>query len=347
MRKRFDDEEQRPSRLWRFVKGVLTAVVVSAGAVAVLSVYVLPPPEPPAPEPAADTGPEMVSGIEVATTPAYTDPSGSASPGSDGAGSDGADAPAPEPETLTPVELSGPALAVNSVPFEADPGTPLVAVVLDDTAANPLLHELLFSMNLPFAVGVIAGGGGDRETANAARAAGLEVVAQLPLARQGESGGAALEYGLPEGEAADRTLTLMQRLPMAIAAARPLSAPARPNASVQRGMAATLEPLGFAYVDHGVVPGDGSTFGVEGVAIPIGVSRFTIPAGASAAETVAALDLAAADAVQRGTAVVFATPGEQLFLALQLWGGEGSGSLALLAPLSAVIRRQNGTGSGG
>jgi hypothetical protein len=71
MRKRFDDEEQRPSRLWRFVKGVLTAVVVSAGAVAVLSVYVLPPPEPPAPEPAADTGPEMVSGIEVATSLAW------------------------------------------------------------------------------------------------------------------------------------------------------------------------------------------------------------------------------------------------------------------------------------
>jgi polysaccharide deacetylase 2 family uncharacterized protein YibQ len=169
----------------------------------------------------------------------------------------------------------------------------------------------------------------------------------LPLVRQGESGGAALEYGLSEAEAAERTLTLMQRLPMAMAVARPLSAPARPNASVQRGMAATLEPLGFAYVDHGVAPGDRSTFGVAGMAIPLGVSRFTIPAGASAAEVVAALDLAAADAVQRGTAVVFAVPGEQLFLALQLWGGEGSANAARLAPLSAVIRRQNGAGSGG
>jgi polysaccharide deacetylase 2 family uncharacterized protein YibQ len=336
MRKRFDDEDQRPGWFWRFLRGVLAALVVCGGAVAVLSVYVLPPPEPPAPEPAADTGPEMVSGIVVSTTPAYTaEPSES-----DGNAT-------PEPETLPAVELSGPALAVNSAPFEADPGMPLVAVVLDDTAANPLLHELLLSMNLPLAVGVIAGGGGDRETAAAARAAGLEVVAQLPLARQGESGGAALEYGLSEAEAAERTLTLMQRLPMAMAVARPLSAPARPNASVQRGMAATLEPLGFAYVDHGVAPGDRSTFGVAGMAIPLGVSRFTIPAGASAAEVVAELDLAAADAVQRGTAVVFAVPGEQLFLALQLWGGEGSANAARLAPLSAVIRRQNGTGPGG
>jgi hypothetical protein len=51
--------------------------------------------------------------------------------------------------------------------------------------------------------------------------------------------------------------------------------------------------------------------------------------------------------VRRGATVVFATPGEQLLLALQLWGGEGSGSAARLAPLSAVIRHQNGTGSGG
>jgi polysaccharide deacetylase 2 family uncharacterized protein YibQ len=340
MRKRFDDEDQRPGWFWRFLRGVLAALVVCGGAVAVLSIYVLPPPEPPAPEPVADTGPEMVSGIEVSTAPAYTDPSGAAPTASDGANM-------PEPEALTAVELTGPALAVNSVPFEADPETPLLAVVLDDTAANPLLHELLFSLNLPLAIGVIAGGGGDRETATAARSAGLEVVAQLPLVRQGESRGAALEYGLSEAESAERTLTLMQRLPMAMAAARPLSAPAQPNASVQRGMAETLEPLGFAYVDHGVAPGDRSTFGAAGMTIPLGVSRFTIPAGASAAEVIAELDLAAADAVQRGTAVVFAAPGEQLFLALQLWGGEGSANAARLAPLSAVIRRQNGTGPGG
>jgi hypothetical protein len=136
MRKRFDDEDQRPGWFWRFLRGVLAALVVCGGAVAVLSVYVLPPPEPPAPEPAADTGPEMVSGIVVSTTPAYTaEPSES-----DGNAT-------PEPETLPAVELSGPALAVNSAPFEADPGMPLVAVVLDDTAANPLLHELLLSMN--------------------------------------------------------------------------------------------------------------------------------------------------------------------------------------------------------
>ena len=330
MRKRFDDDDKRPGGFWRFLKGMLLALTVSAGAVAALSVYVLPPPEPPAPEPEpAAAGPEMVSGIEVATTPAYT---AAAAP----------DAPEPEPETLSPVEFSGPALSVNAAPFDAEPGTPLVAVILDDTASNPLLHEMLFSMNMPLTVGIIPGGGGDRVTATAARAAGFEVVAQLPLAGQGQSGGAGLEYGLPEAEAANRTLTLMQRLPMAVAASRPLDAAVPPNASVLRGMVGALAPLGFAYVDHGVAPEDSSAAVMAGLGGIIGVSRYTIPAGANAAEIIALLDMAAADAARRGGAVVFAAPGVQLILALQLWGGEGSGNLARLAPLSAVIRRQRG-----
>ena len=64
--------------------------------------------------------------------------------------------------------------------------------------------------------------------------------------------------------------------------------------------------------------------------------------GAGAAEILAVLDRAAADASRRGGAVVFAVPSEQLIAALQLWGGEGSAGVARLAPLSAVIRRQGG-----
>ncbi len=327
MRKRFDDEDERPGGFWRIVRGMVLALVVSVGAVAVLSVYVLPPPQPPAPEPVeADTGPEIVSGIEVATTPAYAVPA----------------APQAQPESLGPIALSGPAFSVNAAPFEAEPDTPLVAVVLDETASDPLLHGMLFSVDLPLTVGVVAGGGGDRVTATAAREGGFEVVAQLPLVLQGQSGGAGLEYGLPEAEAADRTLTLIQRLPMAVAASRPLAAGPPPRTSLLRGILSVLAPLGFAYVDHGVAPDDSSTAAAAGLGGIVGISRHTIPAGAGAAEILAVLDQAAADAARRGGAVVFATPGEQLILALQLWGGEGSDSLARLAPLTAVIRRQRG-----
>ena len=50
-------------------------------------------------------------------------------------------------------------------------------------------------------------------------------------------------------------------------------------------------------------------------------------------------DRAPAHAAKRdGAAAVFAAPGERLMPALQLWGGEGSGSLARLAPLSVASR---------
>ena len=67
-----------------------------------------------------------------------------------------------------------------------------------------------------------------------------------------------------------------------------------------------------------------------------------MPPGAGAADILTVLDMAAADAALSGGAVVFAAPGEQLILALQLWGGEGSASPARLAPLTAVIRSQGG-----
>jgi len=329
VRKRFDDEDERPGGFWRFVRGVLFALVVSVGVVAALSLFVLPPPAPPPPPPepvAVETGPEMVAGIEVSTMPADI----------------GTTVPEAQPEILGPIELPGPAFSVNAVPFEVAPGTPLLAVVLDDTASDPRLHAMLFAANLPLTVGVVAGGGGDRVTAQAAREAGFEVVMQLPLARPGQSVGAGLEYGLSEAEAADRTLRLIQRLPMAVAASRPLAAPALPNASVLQGMLSVLSPLGFAYVDHGVGPTDRSSIVASGLGGIVGVSRHTIPAGASAAEILAVLDRAAADASRRGGAVVFAVPSEQLIAALQLWGGEGSAGVARLAPLSAVIRRQGG-----
>lgn len=342
MRRQFDDEDERPGWFWRFAKGGLAAVVLGAGVVVALSVYVLPPPpEPPAPaeEPA---GPVMISGIEVSTTPAY-----SADPAAPGDGDAGApdpqapDAAAPEPAALEPVELSGPAISVNAAPFDAAPDTPLVAVVLDNAASAPLLHALFFSTGLPLNIGVVAGAGGDRETAAAARAAGLEVVAELPLTRAGASGGAALEYGLAEAEAASRTLTLMRRLPEAVAATPALDAPAAPNASVLLGMLGALTPLGFGYVEHGLAPEQRSA-AATGMDAFIGVSRHRIPAGASAVEAIAVLDRAAAEAVAGGGAVVFAAPGEQVILALQLWGDAGAGSLARLAPLSAVIGRQRG-----
>lgn len=331
MRRRFDEDEDQPGWGWRLTKGVLAGLVVSVVGVAAISLFVLPPPAPPPAETAAGGGdPAVIDGIEVSSEPAYF----------------GLGETAEEPggtETATgEIELSGPALSVNASVFAAPPDQPLVAVVLDDTAANPLLHETLFALGMPVTVGVVAGSAGDGVTGRMARDAGYEVVAQLPITAPGQSEGAALEYGLSRADAAERTMILMRRLPMAVAATLPLSIPVPPEGAVISGMLEALGPLGFAYLEHGVAPGAEPVLSSDGIERIVAASRFSIPAGASAADAHAVLDRASAAAEESGAAVVMAAAEENVVLALQLWGGEGAVTETRLAPLSAVIRRQNG-----
>jgi len=206
-RKFDDDDEERRGGFWRFLKGVIFALVLSAVGVWALSVYVLPPPVIPEPEP-EQTGPVMVDGIEVSKEPAYT--------GTPGQG----DAQAPEPATAEPLDLGGPAMVVNSVPFSGDLAAPIVAVVLDDTAAQPLLHPLSFATELPLTIGIVAGAGGEAETAKAARDAGFEVVAQVQILAAGTPDGSSLQYDLEEADAALRTLNLLQQVTSAVAVSR-------------------------------------------------------------------------------------------------------------------------------
>lgn len=342
MRRRYDDEDERPSWIWRLVKGIFAGIVVCGAAAAAISIFVLPPPAPPPPPQTAenDGEPKVVDGIEVATRPAYF---GISDADGEAAGTEPVQkADAVSREATGPIELSGPALVVNAAAYEAEPETPLVAVVLDDTGANPMLHEALFALDMPVTVGVVAGGAGDDATARAARGAGFEVVAELPIVAPGEAEGAVLEYNLPAEIAAERAALLMRRLPMAVAATPPLAASLPPDRGVLKGILETVGPLGFAYVVHGVPLGAPAPVNSSGFEWIVGVSRFTIPSGATAAEAHGVLDRAAAEAEDTGAAIVMAAADEEALLALQLWAGGGAVGAAQLAPLSAVIRRQNG-----
>lgn len=329
MRRKWQDDDDQPGWFWRFARGVLASVLVSAVAIAGISLFVLPPAELPPEKPAAEApaGPAVIGGIEVSKDPAY---------------SAVAPAAAPTEETLPPIALPGPALQVNAAAFATDIPTPLVAVVLDNTAADPLLRPLWLALTVPVTIGVIAGRDGDREVAEAARQAGFEVVAQLPLVPQGAALGNDLEYGMPAPEVERRADALMRRLPMAVAASWPKAAGAPPNVSVLQGVGAALVPHGFGYLDQGVAAQGAAPGEAAGLPVPVAVSRYAIPAEADLLAAIGVLDAAAADAVIRGGAVVIATPSETLFGALLLWGGEGSDSAAKLAPLSAVFSRKAG-----
>jgi polysaccharide deacetylase 2 family uncharacterized protein YibQ len=327
MRKKWQDEDDRPGWFWKFVRGVLVSILVCGFAIAGISLFVLPPAELPPEKPAevAPAEPTVIGGIEVSQEPAYSS----------------ATAPAGEPaeEALAPLALDGPALSVNAAAFEADPQVPLIAVVLDDTAAQPLLRPLWQALTVPVTVGVIAGRDGDREVAEAARGAGFEVVAQLPLAPPGAAVGDDLEYGMPESEVTGRTEALMQRLPMAVGASRPMAAGRPPSGPVLTGIGAALAAHGFAYLDLGVELQDTAPGKIAGLPVEVAASRYEISADDDLVAAIAVLDAAASDAAIRGGAVVIAAPSETLFGALLLWGGEGTDNPARLAPLSAVIGR--------
>lgn len=354
MRRRFDDEDERPGWGWRLTKGALMGLIVSTAGAVAISLFVLPPPSPPPAETAADAAPgepTVIDGIEVSTEPAYFGAADTGDAAGDAAGDlsdDVTGGPTGDvsldvaADDAGTVELSGPALSVNAAPFEAAPDEPLVAVVLDNAAANPLLHETLFALGIPVTIGVVAGGAGDRVTGRMAREAGYEVVAELPLVAPGQSEGAMLEYDMAESDAAERTMLLMRRLPMAVAVTLPLEVPVPPEGAVLSGILDALGPLGFAYLEHSVAPDAEPALASDGIERIVAVSRFSIPAGASAAEAHAILDRASAVAEETGAAVVMASAEENVLLAVQLWGDDDAVGQARLAPLSAVVRRQNG-----
>lgn len=338
MKRRYDDDDERPHWAGRLAKGIIAGVIVCGAAVAAISIFVLPPPAPPPPAETAEaeSGPRVVDGIEVAERPAYFGVSeqDEAEPGGDAP----AETAIAAPDPAGPIELSGPALVVNAEPFEAAPDEPLVAVVIDDAGASPMLHDQLFALGMPLTIGVVSGGAGDKVTARTARDAGYEVVAQLPMAAPGEAAGAALEYELPAAEAAERTQLLMRRVPVAVAAARPLAAPMPPDRDMLAGIMDALGPLGFAWLGHGVSRGP-ATLPESGPEAIFAVSQITIPPGTTGADAHGMLDRAAVAATEAGGVVVMAAAEEPILLALQLWAGAAK---ATLAPLSAVIRRQNG-----
>lgn len=341
MKRYYDDEDRRPNWALRLVKGILVGAVVSGTAVAAISIFVLPPPAPHPKMAEQASGPKMIDGIEVASEPAYfgtTDATAQDAGAAPGAHTTAA-ADAAGADAVGPVQLSGPALVVNAAAFQPAAGKPLVAVVLDDVAADPMLHDRVFGLKLPVTIGVVCGGPGDQATARAARAAGYEVVAELPIMAGGASAGAALEYDLTSDQAAERTALLMRRLPMAVAAT---SAPATmpPGNALAQGIMKALGPFGFAYLARDRRSGAAAP-AASGLDRITAVSDFSIPAKATAAQAHAVLDHAAAEAAKSGGAVVMAAADRQVLLALELWAGS-TGGVAQLAPLSAVVKRLNG-----
>lgn len=361
-----EEEEGGGSKVGWFLNclwGGVVAVVVCGGIAAAISLM-LPPPEP-RDWSKPDPGPVVIDGIEVSSEPAYSgsgsgdaqegaEPDAVASTG-DGEAAAAGDQPA-TPAPITPTlaadgtpsiarleALGGFAISVNAMPFELPADmpleTPLVAVVIGNAGANPAIQAELLTLPYPATVGIVAGEPGDEETASAAQAIGLEVVAELPILAAGEGHGVLLEEGLPVDEVVGRTLVMMERLPMAVAGTWAETTGAKLDGPLLQGIGKALGAYGFAYLDRGVPPGEASEAELMEFPTLVAVSHFAIPAAAAAPEVQSALDAVAEAAAARGGAVVFVPAETAALQAVQQWLDAGAAKNLRVAPLSVVISR--------
>ena len=233
------------------------------------------------------------------------------------------------------LQLEGPALEVNAVPFESDGTTPLVAVILTGAGRTDLTDETLLSLAVPLTLALAAEDREDTRLAAAAKLAGYEVVAELPV--RAEAGTDALSLGMSDVDLADRVAALLSRLWMSVGAMPRFADGVEGGDRFSRAFIAVLERNGFAYVTPvgGEVAGAQSVADAFGVPFVAGDVSVADDVGSDAAYN--ALDRAAEAARSGGTAVLRGPASRAMLEGILRWSLERSEGEARIAPLSAVV----------
>lgn len=230
----------------------------------------------------------------------------------------------PPLEGAEPPALSGPALQVNAAEFAGGGEQPPIAVVIADAASGDVGQDVILSLPLAVALGIVPGSDGDQRLAEAARRRTFEVVVELPVVEPGAQTAGALTLDMAPGEIAERTEKLLGRLDEAVAAS--VTGEVMGD-QVLGAVGEALDRHGFGFLGEGSVP------------VPAAAPTRRAKPEATADEVTALLDEVASEADQDG-AVIVLPPTRAALQALADWNaGEGQGRIA---PLSAVIRGGSG-----
>ncbi|MGF1501641.1 MAG: divergent polysaccharide deacetylase family protein [Paracoccaceae bacterium] len=254
---------------------------------------------------------------------------------------------APEPQVVIPagpgtLALDGPALQLNAVPFEAESATPLVSVILRNAGESSLAVETLLSLSMPLTLGVAAQGDDDVALAAEAKLAGYEVIAELPIAGQGDQSEAGiLAVGMSDIDVATVAETQLGRLWMAVAATGLPKSGVTVSDDLARGLIAVLGNYGFAYVSPQSEPDIAAETFATAFGVPYAGEALSLPETADAAEVYAALERAAGNAQVDGTAILAGPATRAMLEGLLRWGLEQGGRQARIAPISAIIARRS------
>ncbi|MEM7056218.1 MAG: divergent polysaccharide deacetylase family protein [Pseudomonadota bacterium] len=242
-----------------------------------------------------------------------------------------ADAPIPT------IDLPGPALDVNARPFESPEGADLLAVILMDANNGAISPDALQLMTMPLTLAV-GPGEQSRSFAEQARAAGHEVLAQIPMSTEEGAQDGGLTPGQPAPVLTEQSTRLMADLDLAIGATASDQAPLLKDPD---GMAAIMDPLaphGFMWID----PRQGIGSAAKGIAarqdVIWGAGDRFVEASATEEQIYQNLESAAGLARRQGTSIVFVTASSDALKALVRWGLNRGGKEVWFAPVSAVIK---------
>ncbi|MEO0821096.1 MAG: divergent polysaccharide deacetylase family protein [Pseudomonadota bacterium] len=252
--------------------------------------------------------------------------------------------PEPEPEPADPVlALAGPALTVNALSYETAAGkVPVALVLLDGGKADGLDPAMLSAITAPLAVGVISGTEGATDLAGAARAAGHEVVVELPF---DELDGrvparAVVDPGLDTAALEARLTAALARVQEGVAV---MAVSGRgPAKATAPGLFEPLSRHGFGFVEPRTLGGRDNMRAAQRAGLSAISADRTVPATATEAQVYQMLTVAAGVAKRQGSAVIVAPASPATLRAAMQWTLEGARGGAELAPLSAVMRLRAG-----
>ena len=249
-----------------------------------------------------------------------------------------------EPAETPQAAPAGPAWQVNAVPFDETGDIPLIALILEQPQKDPVPTEQIFALNLPLNLAIVPSDGNVADLGAAAREAGYEVIAHLPMEPRGTAnpGPEALTVDMTDQQAIARTVEFINRLPVAVAASNFMGSKATEDEELMRAIIGALDERGLAFVDSRTSPrSKGFRVAEELGALRARNSRF-IPSEVTPDQAYRLLERAAGEARQRGGTVVIGPASRGMLLGVQRWALERNGKRARLAPISAIIRSGGG-----
>jgi uncharacterized protein len=242
-------------------------------------------------------------------------------------------APAPKP----PVKRTWEA---NAVAFSAAPGTPLIAIVLDDMGLNRRRSDRAARLPGPLTLSYLSYADNLAAQTGAARARGHELMLHLPMEPKGDAdpGPGALLVRLGDAELRERIDFALGRFPGFVGVNNHMGSRFTADRARMSLVFRAMHQSGHLYLDSVTTPGSvalslGAETGVPTIARDVFLDDVD-----SQDEVWFRLLKAERIAEAQGTAIAIGHPRDATLAVLEDWIAELSHRSAQLAPLSAVAR---------